>query len=260
MEISSDISVKKYIRSIYMDKALVSTSPTPRGNVIIDTNHQFASVKWLQDKPIMKFKDAQWLIIQKAEEEKLLQVKMQLPDSILNELTAACHDVYLSSSEGTSAQLWNEQRKSILQEAISSILLPSMEKEARALLTAKAKVWLIMEYGECLWNRVSVAPYQCKYSDKARERGPASKVMACCWGTGKPGTAFVMLDSRGELVDVMHARSLTLRSQNMNDQQCRKNDQQRVLKFLMDHQPHIIVIGATNASCIRLRDDINEVN
>ncbi|KAF7823893.1 Transcription elongation factor SPT6-like [Senna tora] len=34
-------------------------------------------VKWQQDKPVMKFKDAQWLIIHKAEEEKLLEAVAQ---------------------------------------------------------------------------------------------------------------------------------------------------------------------------------------
>ncbi|XP_028790109.1 transcription elongation factor SPT6 homolog isoform X2 [Neltuma alba] len=258
MEISSEMSLRKYIRSIVMDHALLSTSPTVKGNMTIDTHHEVAGVKWLQDKPLTKFKDAQWLIIQNAEKEKLLEVKIRLPEHVLSELTNACNDVYLNRSERTSAQLWNEQRKSIVQDAILNFLLPSMEKEARELLTAKAKNWLIMDYGKELWNRVSVVPYLCRGNVTAREKGAASKVMACCWGTGKPGTTFVMLDSKGELVDAIHASSLTLRSQNINDQQRRKNDQQRLLKFLMNHKPQVIVIGA-NASCIRLRDDVNEI-
>ncbi|KAJ1428324.1 YqgF/RNase H-like domain superfamily [Sesbania bispinosa] len=252
--LSSEIPFRKYVRNIFMDNALVSTSPTSEGNIVIDSFHEFAGVKWLQDKPLLKFEDSQWLFIQKAEEKKLLHVKIKLPDHAVNELTMTCNDAYLKGSEGTSTKLWNEQRKSILQDAVSNFLLPSMEKEARALLNAKAKNWLLMKYGMQLWNRVSVAPYQNNNNVTAQERG----VMACCWGNGKPGTTFVMLDSRGELVDVMHAESLTLRSKNIIDQQRRKNDQKRVLKFLTINQPHVIVIGAANASCIRLREDINE--
>lgn len=253
--LSSGIRFRKYFRRMFMDKALVSTSPTAEGNIATDSFHEFAGVKWLRDKPLLKFEDSQWLFIQKAEEEKLLQVTIKLPDNALNELTMSCNDTYLKHSEGTSAKLWNEQRKLILQDAILNFLLPSMEKEARALLNAKAKNWLLMEYGRQLWNRVSVAPYENKDNGTTEKQG----VMACCWGNGKPGTTFVMLDSRGELVDVMHAGALTLRSQNINDQQRRKYDQKRVLKFVTVHQPHVIVLGAANASCIRLRDDINEV-
>ncbi|XP_061357289.1 transcription elongation factor SPT6 homolog [Gastrolobium bilobum] len=253
--LSSEIPFRKYVRSIFMDKALVSTCPTLEGDMSIDSFHEFASVKWLQNKPLSKFEDSQWLFIEKAEEEKLLQATIKLPDHAINELAMTCNNAYLKKSERTSVRIWNEQRTSILQDAISNFLLPSMEKEARLSLKAKAKNWLLMKYGMQLWNRVSVSPYPNNDSATEQEGG----VVACCWGNGKPGTTFVMLDCRGEIVDLIHAGSLTLRSQNINDQQRRKNDQQRVLKFLTIYQPHVIVLGAANASCIRLREDINEI-
>ncbi|KOM43046.1 hypothetical protein LR48_Vigan05g065000 [Vigna angularis] len=253
--LSSEIPFRKYVRTIFMDKALVSTNPTLEGNIAIDSFHEFAGVKWLRDKPLPKFEDSQWLLIQKAEEEKLLQVKIHLPDHTINELTMTCNDAYLKDSEGISTRLWNEQRKLILKDVISNFILPSMEKEARVLLNAKAKNYVLMKYAMQLWNRVSVAPYLKDVSDTVQQKG----VMACCWGNGKPGTTFVMLDSGGELVDVMHARSLTLRSQQIIDQQSRKNDQQCILRFLTTYQPEVIVIGASNASCLKLREDINEI-
>ncbi|KAG5047637.1 hypothetical protein JHK86_017043 [Glycine max] len=253
--LSSEIPFRKYVRTIFMDKALVSTSPTIKGNTTIDSFHEFAGVKWLRDKPLSKFEDSQWLFIQKAEEEKLLQVKIELPDHTINELTMTCKDSYLKDGEGISTRIWNEQRKLIMQDAISNFLLPAMEKDARALLNAKAKNWLLMKYAKEVWNRVSVAPYLKNESDTAQKNG----VMACCGGNGKPGTSFVMLDSGGKLVDVMHARSLTLRSLNIIDQQSKKNDQQCVLKFLTTYQPRVIVLGADNAFCLRLREEINEI-
>ncbi|XVE52310.1 hypothetical protein DITRI_Ditri02bG0112900 [Diplodiscus trichospermus] len=67
-----------------------------------------------------------------------------------------------------------------------------------------------------------------------------------------------MLDSSGEVLDVLYTAFLTLRSQNVNDQQRKKNDQ-RLLKFMTDHQPHAVVLGAVNLSCTRLKDDIYEI-
>lgn len=259
VEISCEPCVRKHVRSIYMDNAVVSTSPTPDGNVVIDAFHQFAGVKWLREKPVTKFEDAQWLLIQKAEEEKLLQVTIKLPELVLNKLISDSNDYYLSDGVSKSAQLWNEQRKLILQDAIFGFLLPSMEKEARSLLTSRSKNWLLLEYGKVLWNKVSVAPYQRKENDVSSDDEAALRVMACCWGPGKPATSFVMLDSSGEVLDVLYTGSLTLRSQNVNDQQRKKNDQQRVLKFMTDHQPHVVVLGAVNLSCNKLKDDIYEV-
>ncbi|XVF00136.1 hypothetical protein REPUB_Repub03eG0259000 [Reevesia pubescens] len=259
VEISCEPSVKKYVRRIYMDNAVVSTSPTPDGKIAIDSFHQFASVKWLREKPLSRFEDAQWLLILKAEEEKLLQVTVKLPEERLKELIEECNGQYLSNSVSKSAQQWNEQRKLIFNDALSGFILPSMEKEARSLLASRAKNWLLLEYGKGLWNKVSVGPYQRKENDVNSDEEPAPRVMACCWGPGKPATTFVMLDSSGELLDVLYTGSLTLRSQNVNDQQRKKNDQQRVLKFMTDHQPHVVVLGAVNLSCTRLKDDIYEI-
>ncbi|KAI5659682.1 hypothetical protein M9H77_28475 [Catharanthus roseus] len=258
VEISCEPCVRKHVRSIFMDNATVSTSPTPDGNAAIDSFHQFAGVKWLKDKPITRFEDAQWLLIQKAEEEKLLQVTIKLPEHVLDKLINDANDYYLSDSVSKSAQQWNEQRKLIIQDAFFNFLLPSMEKEARSLLASRAKAWLSMEYGKILWEKVSVAPYQRKENDGSDEEA-APRVMACCWGPGKPATTFVMLDSSGEVLDVLYAGSLSLRGQNVNDQQRKKNDQQRVLKFMMEHQPHVVVLGAVNLSCTRLKEDIYEI-
>ncbi|KAJ4828346.1 Transcription elongation factor spt6, partial [Turnera subulata] len=258
IEISCEPCVRKHVRGIFMEDAVVSTSPTPDGKDI-DPFHQFAGVKWLREKPISKFKDAQWLLIQKAEEEKLLHVEIKLPEHKLEKLFSECKDGYLSVGVSKYAQLWNEQREMILRDAFYGFLLPSMEKEARSLLTSRAKSWLIWEYGKVLWNKVSVGPYQRKENDVSSDDDATPRVMACCWGPGKPATTFVMLDSSGEVLDVLYTGSLTLRSQNVDDQQRKKNDQQRVLKFMMDHQPHVVVLGAVNLACTRLKDDIYEI-
>ncbi|KZV22488.1 hypothetical protein F511_19708 [Dorcoceras hygrometricum] len=259
VEISCEPAVRKHVRSIFMDNAVVSTRPTPDGNAAIDSFHQFSGVKWLRDKPLSRFEDAQWLLIQKAEEEKLLQVTIKLPEPVLDKLLRDARDYYLSDGVSKCAQSWNEQRKQILQDAFHNILLPSMEKEARSWLTCRSKTWLLEEYGKLLWDKVSVAPFQRKGNDISSNEEFAPRVLACCWGPGKPATSFVMLDSSGEIEDVLNAGCLNLRGQTVNDLQRKKNDQQRVQKFIMDHQPHVVVLGAANLSCTRLKEDIYEI-
>ncbi|XP_047942962.1 transcription elongation factor SPT6 homolog [Salvia hispanica] len=258
VEISCEPCVRRHVRSIFMDNAVVSTSPIPEGNTAIDSFHQFYGVKWLKDKPLNRFEDAQWLLIQKAEEE-LLQVTIKLPEVVLDKLISVSYDYYLSDGVSKSAQLWNEQRKLILNDAFSNFLLPLMEKEARSLLTSRAKSWLLLDYGRLLWEKVSVAPYQRKENDVSSDEETAPRVMACCWGPGKPATTFVMLDSSGEVLDVLHAGSLSIHGQSVNEQQRKRNDQQRVQNFMMDHQPHIVVLGAKNLSCTQLKEDIYEI-
>ncbi|CAN6354813.1 unnamed protein product [Urochloa humidicola] len=264
VEIGCEPIIRKHIRGIFMSKAVVSTSPTHEGNTIIDPYHQLSGVKWLREKPLIKFEDANWLLIQKAEEEKLLKVTVNLPEDAKKELMSDARENYLSDCVSKTAQLWDEQRKMILDDAFFNFLLPSMEKEARSLLTAKAKHWLHMEYGKQLWNKVTVAPWKKKDADKKDadidlDDESELRVMACCWGPGKPATTFVMLDSSGELVDVLYAGSISNRSQGVAEQQRKRNDQQRVLKFMTDHQPHVVCVGASNNNCRQLKDDIYEV-
>ncbi|KAM7257034.1 hypothetical protein ACFE04_012775 [Oxalis oulophora] len=259
VEISCEPYVRKYVRHMYMSKAVVSTTPTSDGKLAIDTFHQFAGVKWLREKPLSKFTDAQWLLIQKAEEEKLLQVTFKLPHKDLEQLNKDWEHYFISDGVSKWAKLWNDQRKMILQDVLSNFLLPSMEKEARSVLNTKAKNFLLMEYGKALWNKVSVAPYTRKENEISSDDEASPRVMACCWGPGNPATTFVMLDSSGEVLDVLYTANLTLRSQNPNDQRRKKSDQERVLKFMTDHQPLVVVLGAVNLSCTRLKDDIYEI-
>ncbi|KAG8365917.1 hypothetical protein BUALT_Bualt17G0021800 [Buddleja alternifolia] len=257
VQISREPCVRKHVRSIFMDNAVVSTSPTSDGSVAIDSFHQYAGVKWLRNKPLTSFEDAEWLLIQKAEEENLLQVTIKLPETVVDKLIRDSNDYYLSDGVSKSAQQWNVQRRMILDDAFNNLLPPSMEKQARSLLSSRAKTWLLWEYGKLLWNKVCVAPYQRKENDvNSDEEAAAPRVMACCWGPGKPATTFVMLDSSGEVLDVLNAGSLKLRG---NEQQRKKNDQQRLRKFMMDHQPHVVVLGAANLSCKWLKEDIYEI-
>ncbi|KAK1302050.1 hypothetical protein QJS10_CPB12g01717 [Acorus calamus] len=257
VELSCEPLVRKHVRVLFMDKALVSTSPTAEGNTAIDSFHQFAGVKWLQNKPIREFTDAQWLLILKAEEEKLLQVTIRLSDDDQNKLINESIEYYVSLRVSEIGKLWNEQRRLIITDSYENFILPSVVKEAQLLLTARAKNWLLAEYGKQLWSKVSVAPCQ-RGNDSTSEDAAALRVLACCWGPGKPATTFVMLDSSGEMVDVLYTSSISIRSRGLIEQQRKKNDEKRLQKFLIDHQPHIVGVGAANLACKNLMDDICE--
>lgn len=259
VEISCEPTVKEHARSVYMEKALVSTKPTTDGDSAIDSFHQYAGVKWLVNKPISMFDDAQWLLIQKAEEEKLLQVTIGLPKEVIDDLTGELESHYLSDGVSRAAQLWNEQRKLIVKEALSQYILPNMGKEARMVLTTRAKSWLVQDYGMQLWKKASVAPYKRQKRDEEHaDEDSETRVMACCQGSFKDPTTFVMLDSSGEVVDTLFMSHFSIRSKNPAQIKRKEIDQQRFLKFMMDHQPHVVALGASNLQCKHLKDGIYE--
>lgn len=56
--ISCEPSFRRQVRSIFMNKALVSTSPTNEGDQAIGSSHRFAGVKCLPNKSLSRFVDA----------------------------------------------------------------------------------------------------------------------------------------------------------------------------------------------------------
>lgn len=262
VEISTEPAVREYVRDVYMEQAVVNTKPTSDGNTIIDTCHQYAGVKWLRNKPVDKFDDAQWLLIQKAEEEKLIEVTIELPKTAIDNLMF--ETVYLSEGVSGTAELWNEQRKQILKDAVQTVLLPGLEKEVRKLLALRGKQWVAAQCATELWNKVSVGPYADQGPDQGREElfdhdGVAPRVMACCWGSGNPATTFVMLDAAGEILNVLYLGYLTIRTDSYEQAQRKKQDHAKLLDFVMDNQPHVVVLGAANLQCRRMKAEIFEV-
>ena len=124
----------------------------------IDTFNQFEGVKWIVGKQISAFDDEQWLLIQKAEEEKLIDATVGSSKESIDGILFDFEQLFSSDRLSRTSPTWSEQRKLILQEAVVTILLPIMEKEIRMSLVVRAKQVLAAKCGLQLWNKVSVPP------------------------------------------------------------------------------------------------------
>jgi transcription elongation factor SPT6 len=89
--------------------------------------------------------------------------------------------------------------------------------------------------------------------------GPSLRVLACCWGPGNPATTFVMLDVAGEVMSVLHTGYLNMRASSAEQKKRKENDQNRLLQFMREYQPHVCILGAANLQCRHLSKDIFEV-
>ncbi|KAJ7556307.1 hypothetical protein O6H91_05G078100 [Diphasiastrum complanatum] len=262
LEISVEPTVCDYSRKIYAESGTVTTRPTSEGHKIIDSFHPCAGVKFLENNPLDDFADGRWLLIQNAEEEKLLEVTIGLDEEFIrSRLMQEVMPFYLSKGVNQNAELWNEQRRQILHDSVTNLILPNLEKETRLSLSRKAKQSILTHCGNCLWKLVSAAPYSNPLENLEFD-GPKKeghRVMACCWGPGKPATTFVMLDSSGNLTDILHTGYLSFLASSPEQQQRKQKDQQQLLQFLQSNHPDVIVLGAANLSCRHLKADIDEV-
>lgn len=262
VEISTEPSVRECVRMFYSKNATVNTRPTPAGMEIIDAFHQFEGVKLIKDKQISAFDDEQWLLIHKAEAEKLIDVTVGVSKESIDTFLSECEPLFSSDGSTCTSQHWNEQRKQILQEATVTILLSKMEKEARMNLVTNAKRVVVAQCVLQLWNKVSIGPYDpAKGSGRKcrNEEGSALRVLACCWGPASKGTTFVMLDADGEILNILHTGYLSTKVFTPEQAQRKENDQSRLLQVLIDFKPHIVVLGAATVQCQYLYRDISDV-
>jgi len=95
--------------------------------------------------------------------------------------------------------------------------------------------------------------------DNRMDDGPSLRVLACCWGPGNPATTFVMLDTAGEVMSVLHTGYLNMRASSPEQKQRKENDQNRLIQFMREYQPHVCVLGAANLHCRHLSNTIFEV-
>ncbi|KAG0613972.1 hypothetical protein M758_6G142000 [Ceratodon purpureus] len=259
MEFSTEPLVREHVRAFYSKNALVTTRPTPVGIGAIDAFHQFKGVKWIDGKLISAFDDEQWLLIQKAEEEKLIDVTVGLSKESIETILFDFEQFFSSDGLSRTSPTWSEQRKQILQEAVVTLLLPIMEKEIRMSLVVRAKQVLAAKCGLQLWNKVSVAPPKLGNLDYRNQDGPALRVLACCWGPPRVGTTFVMLDVDGEILNIMHTGYLNIKAVSLEQKQRKESDQGRLMQLLLDYKPHFIVLGAARVQCRYLSQEISDV-
>ncbi|PWA45445.1 global transcription factor group B1 [Artemisia annua] len=251
-QIASDPYVIWYVRSIYMENAVLCTKPT-KPNICSNNTEELRDIKWIKDKPLNKFVDAQWLRIQMGETEKQLEVSFVLPKEVSDRIISYAMYNFSDHREGNCVKAWNEERNEIVRKVFEN-MLPAMEKEARELLTKRSKSWLIEQYGRSLRNK-SMLRYQ--KEDHLIHVEAAPTVVACCTelqSCGEPQSytkCLVMLDPNGKVID-------KLKSGTIKD--CDQISQDKSIHdFLMKYKPHFVVLGASYLHSSKLDKEISRI-
>lgn len=79
-QISCDPSVRKTVRQIFNERAKVNSKPTKKGMKEIDESHYCYQLKYLKDKPISSFVGDQFLHLNVAKTEGLLEVNISIDE------------------------------------------------------------------------------------------------------------------------------------------------------------------------------------
>lgn len=157
-EISRDPQLKGEARRFFKDYAVVSVTPTEKGQSKIDEMHAFyvrcfrcapttdadsepsssraashaQAFKYLRNKPLSLFlRSPQFLQILTAEKEDLVEARIELPEAAVDKFYEDLHQYYTTDLSSSVAEAWNEVRREILHTAVHNHLVPSAQTWAR---------------------------------------------------------------------------------------------------------------------------------
>ncbi|KAF1793320.1 Transcription elongation factor Spt6, helix-hairpin-helix motif [Phytophthora cactorum] len=165
-KVAAEPNVRKCIRELYRQHAVLNTESTAKGREEIDEFHYCHGLQYIEKMPVL---DAQ-------------------------DLMDPLEPIYLSPNNDSDEE-WQSQRHLVLQEAINNFMILSFENELKRDLTVASRDVVVKMCGNALRERLSVRPYE-----------PADGVdpaIVSIWVESSMDSIahIVALDVNGEMVD-----------------------------------------------------------
>jgi transcription elongation factor SPT6 len=246
-------------------------------------NIYIQTFKYVSEKPVYKFDNAQFLEIRKAEDEGLVEVSMRVEEEprLMEDIIKNMTNDYVNEF----AEAWNDERKKIAEHAARTILFPQVVKWLKEKMANDATQWLMdqcrnaMEQVGSTWfgmepnaviltikfimKKLDVAPFR---RDKGANSGSDdeddkprdhARVMAISWGEGTrdSATIVVCLDEEGNVSSRMKLSRMQER-----DTEGKRGDLDTLLDRIRRFRPDVVVVGGFSlATHKKLLPDIAEL-
>ncbi|KAG6917973.1 hypothetical protein DXG01_017157 [Tephrocybe rancida] len=241
-ELGKDPLLRREIRKVFQETALISVEPTERGVTKIDEHHHYFSFKYLHNKHIGEMLDSpQFLNILVAESEHLVTVSVHLPADAKSVFERKLNEAFASDSFSDAARAWNEERSRVVHEVLEQHLIPAGAKWTREYIREEVEDFLAGQCAIHLRKRIDVAPF------RASENQPIdipSSVLAISWGKGDPhkdAITMVFVDEEGRMRE--HTKVDNLYDNEMVDE---------FFDILRRRKPNVIVIGGFSVATFKL--------
>ncbi|KAJ3175730.1 Transcription elongation factor spt6 [Irineochytrium annulatum] len=252
-EVAADPMFRQFVRKVYETDAVVTVTPTDKGKREIQPLHPFYPFKYLTEKPVYKFNDGQFLQLMTAEEQGLVEVSLRVEEE-----ARLIEDVVKNLTNDYSnefAESWNAQRRRVAEQAAKKFLFPQVCKWLKEKLAAEASDWVAEQCRYMLEQKIDIAPYRrtrAEDEEEDDEQRDYARVMALSWGDGSrdTGTHVVLIDEQGLVAE-------RLRLTKMQHRDGKVDDHEKLLDFIKEHTPDVIVVGGWTAETkLRLLPDI----
>ena len=178
-EIGKDPTLKRKARMLFKSASNISVEPTDRGHYKIDEEHPYYNFKYLKAKPVPQMTvvnpeegliaPAQYLMILRAEEELLVNVRFELDPREAVAFEGHLYESYASEGTSEAAKLWNHERRQVVSQAVESFLYPAAKLWIREWLKEECWEFIGRACEASLTMRIDCQPYQSASMKRKKE-------------------------------------------------------------------------------------------
>lgn len=125
LEVAGCADLRRYVRQTFFKHAFISTSPTEQGKFELDPFHPLAKTKHLKRKPVTTFKDDLFIRCLQAEDERLIELTVDIPNGQKDTLRTELSNALTSDNMRDAATQWNKQRHELVEECLDQHIFPT---------------------------------------------------------------------------------------------------------------------------------------
>ena len=180
-ELAMSPRLRFYVRKSAYRECLIDCFRTEKGLRRIDENHPYYEFKYLRKQDFISIarQPEMYLKMLRAEEEGLIEVKVRFRD--IEGFKKQLHRHIESDNYSEIADVWNHERKDVVDAALSKIMV-LMGKLIKENLKIECENEVAKDCREEFTRRLDQAPYQ----PKGMKKGTIPRVLALSNGAGNP--------------------------------------------------------------------------
>ncbi|KPM09770.1 transcription elongation factor SPT6-like protein [Sarcoptes scabiei] len=276
-QISCDPLVRKIVRQIYYERALVNVRPTKKGRKQIDEAHPCFSIKYLKAKPISSFLSEQFFQLVLAKNEGLIELEIAIDETSSSnnksshKHTPLCYlneikPLYQRDEFSKNVQNWNDERSRALDIALNRFLYPYFFKELIAKVTSEAHFNIIQKCSDKLASLISIAPYvnpallRQSDDDKHRQMDGIRVLGLAHHPTNEEASYCSLVDEDGEIIDYLKLEHFMLKRSegflSQKEQDLRERDRDKLKRFILQKKPNVIALAGDTLITRDVMDDL----
>lgn len=246
-ELFADPRLRKHVRTNFFMACLVSSRRTEKGMRKIEESHPLYEVKYLRDQALgdLARRPEIFLKMLKGEEEGLLEVKIALKDP--SRFRKQFFQDFASDNYSTKADAWNDERKKVLELALTK-LEKSMVKSVKDAMRTQCQEAILSNCRDAFTRRLDQAPYK----PKGLVLGTTARVIALSNGMSDPSRekiSFARVDDDGRALEHGQLGNLA------RDEEARA----QFADLIVRAQPDVIAVSGFCADTHKLVKDLENV-